>query len=62
MAVFQPGLDGITSGTVTLTEIPHVSDNGNIMPVRAALKTLAMGWDPQQTISLCAPRVHMEQS
>ena len=54
MAVFLPGRGGVTSGTVTPTEIPHVSDNGNIMRVRAALKALATGWDPRQTILLCS--------
>ena len=38
MVVFLPGQGRVTSGTVTPTEIPHVSDNGNIMQVRAALK------------------------
>ena len=54
MAVFLLGQDEVTSGTVTPTEIPHVSDNGNIMRVRAALKALAMGWNPWQTIPLCS--------
>ena len=40
MAVFLPGRGGVTRGTVNPTEIPYVSDNRNIMRVRAALKAL----------------------
>ena len=52
MVVFLPGWGGVLSGTVTPTEIPHVSDNGNIMQVRAALKALATEWDSRQTIPM----------
>ena len=52
--MFLPGRDGATSGTVTHTEIPHVSNNAKIMRVRAALKALATGLDPWQTIPLCS--------
>ena len=58
MTVFLPVRGGVTIGTVTPTEIPYVSDNGNIMRVRAVLKTLAMAWDSRQTVllwhSLCS--------
>ena len=55
MAVFLPGRAGLTSGTVTPTEILYVSNNGNIMPVKAALKVLATGWEPWQTIPTVLP-------
>ena len=40
MAVCLPGWGGVTSGTVNPPELPSVSDNRNIMQVRAALKAL----------------------
>ena len=40
----------VINGTVNPTKIPHVFYNWNIMLVSAALKSLATGWDPRQTI------------
>ena len=51
MVVFLPGQGGITSGTVTPTEIPHVCDNRNIMRVRASLK--ARVESPANTTPMC---------
>ena len=59
--LFLPGWGEVTSGTVTSTEKSHVSDNGNIMRVRAALKPLAMEWNPWQTIPRASKVGHMDQ-
>ena len=51
LLVFLPRRGWVTNDIVNPTEIPHVSDNRNIVRVRAALKALATWW---QTILLCS--------